>query len=56
LLRDTYELAAREPRIHKVFWFQLRDLEKDLLGPESTMGIFKLDGMAKPALEAFRGR
>jgi hypothetical protein len=56
LLRDTYELAAREPRIRKVYWFQLRDLEQDLLGPESTMGLFKLNGVARPALEAFRRR
>jgi polysaccharide biosynthesis protein PslG len=54
LLRETFALAAREPRIHRVFWFLLRDMEKDLLGPESTMGLFKYNGMARPALDAFR--
>ena len=54
LLRDTFELASGEPRIQRVFWFLLRDMEKDLLGPESHMGLFKFNGVAKPALEAFR--
>ena len=49
-------LARREPRIQKVFWFLLRDMEKDLLGPESSMGLFKHDGTPRPALEAFRLR
>ena len=56
LLRDTFALARREPRIQKVFWFLLRDMEKDLLGPESSMGLFKHDGTPRPALEAFRLR
>ncbi|MEO8352642.1 MAG: glycosyl hydrolase, partial [Chthoniobacteraceae bacterium] len=54
LLEETFELAGREPRIQRVFWFLLRDLEKDVLGPESTMGLFKTNGGAKPALEAFK--
>ena len=54
LLRDTYALVSSEPRIQKVFWFLLRDMKKDLLGPEGTMGLFKLNGVPKPALEAFR--
>lgn len=53
LVRDTYVTAAREPRIQRVFWFTLRDMEKDLLGPESSMGLFKHRGAPKPALEAF---
>lgn len=56
LLRDTFAAAAGEPRIQRVFWFLLRDTEKDILGPESTMGLFKRDGVARPALEAFRRR
>lgn len=56
LLQDTFELAGREPRIHRVFWFLLRDMKKDLLGPESSMGLFKYNGVAKPALDAFRRR
>ena len=54
LLQDTFELAGREPRIGRVFWFLLRDMAKDLLGPESTMGLFKHDGAARPALDAIR--
>lgn len=54
LLRDTFEMAGREPRIQRVFWFLLRDMEKDLIGPESTMGLFKYNGVARPALEALR--
>ena len=54
LLRDTYALVSGEPRIQKVFWFLLRDMKKDLLGPEGTMGLFKFNGVPKPALEAFR--
>jgi hypothetical protein len=56
LLQETFELAAREPRIQKVFWFLLRDMEKDLLGPESTMGLFKHDGTTRPALKSFSRR
>lgn len=53
LLKDTYELAGREPRIQRVFWFLLRDMAKDLLGPESSMGLFKYNGVPRPALEPF---
>ena len=53
LLSDTYEAAAKEPRVQKVFWFLLRDMEKDLVGPESSMGLFARQGKAKPALQAF---
>ncbi len=56
LLQDTFELAGHEPRIQRVFWFLLRDTEKDLIGPESTMGLFKYNGVAKHALEAFSRR
>ena len=56
LLKDTFEFAAREPRIHRVYWFLLRDMDKDLLGPESTMGLFKRNGTARPALDAFNRR
>lgn len=55
LLRDTMELAARERRIGRVFWFTLRDKERELLGPESSMGMFTFAGEAKPALDAFTG-
>lgn len=53
LLTDTFALAGTEPRIQRVFWFTLRDMEKDLLGPESSMGLFKYSGTRKPALETF---
>lgn len=53
LLAETYTLAAREPQIARVFWFMLRDLDKDLLGPESSMGLFQYGGRAKPAHAAF---
>lgn len=55
LLRDTYEKAAREPRIERVFWFTLRDLERDIVGPEASMGLFEFKGGAKPAFAAFVG-
>lgn len=55
LLSDTYRLARAEPRIKRVYWFLLRDMEGDLLGPEASMGIVKRDFTGKPALEAFRG-
>ena len=56
LLKETFEFAGREPRIHRVYWFLLRDMDKDLLGPESTMGLFKKNGTARPALDAFSRR
>lgn len=54
LLSATFNLAAREPRIHRVYWFLLRDMAKDLLGPESSMGLYKHNGTRKSALQAFR--
>jgi polysaccharide biosynthesis protein PslG len=53
LLAETFELARTEPQIQRVFWFTLRDMEKDLLGPESSMGLFKYSGARKPAVDAF---
>jgi polysaccharide biosynthesis protein PslG len=53
LLAETFALARAEPQIRRVFWFTLRDMEKDLLGPESSMGLFRYNGERKPALEAF---
>lgn len=54
LLATTYEMAKQEPRIQRVFWFLLRDMEKDLLGPEASMGLFSHSGRAKPAVNEFR--
>jgi hypothetical protein len=54
LLADTYTLAGAEPRIDRVFWFLLRDMKKDLLGPESSMGLFKVNGEHRPALKSFQ--
>ena len=54
LLADTFEAAKKEPAIQRVFWFLLRDMQKDLLGPEGSMGLFNYQGKPKPALEAFR--
>ena len=54
LLHETYDLARGEPRIQRVFWFLLRDMKKDLLGPESSMGLFRYDRSSRPSLEAFR--
>jgi len=53
LLLDSFKAAAEEPRIERVFWFLLRDMQKDLLGPEGSMGIFSYQGRPKPALQAF---
>jgi hypothetical protein len=53
LLTETFDLAGREPRLQRVYWFLLRDMQKDLLGPESTMGLFKYDGGARASLAAF---
>ena len=54
LLSDTYRLARTEPRIKRVYWFMLRDMENNLLGPEASMGIVKRDFTEKPVFEAFR--
>jgi polysaccharide biosynthesis protein PslG len=54
LLSATYEAAKQEPRLQRVFWFVLRDLQKDSLAAESTMGLYDFQGQPKPALEAFR--
>ena len=54
LLAEVYAAARKEARIQRVFWFVLRDLEKDVLGPEGSMGLFNFQGKPKPALEAFR--
>jgi polysaccharide biosynthesis protein PslG len=53
LLTETFALARTEPRIQRVFWFTLRDTEKDVLGPESSMGLYKYRGTRKPAVDAF---
>ena len=55
LLSDTYRVARTEPRIKRVYWFMLRDMENNLLGPEASMGIVKRDFTTKPVFEAFRG-
>jgi hypothetical protein len=54
LLAKTYRLAAEEPRIQRVFWFLLRDTVKDVLGPESTMGLYGFDGRAKQSAAEFQ--
>ncbi len=53
LLADTFKVTAKEPRIKRVFWFLLRDMQNDLLGPEGSMGLFRYQGKPKPALWAF---
>jgi len=53
LLADTFESASKETRIKRVFWFLLRDMQSDLLGPEGSMGLFSYQGRPKPALWAF---
>lgn len=53
LLAGTFEATAKEPRIKRVFWFLLRDMQNDLLGPEGSMGLFSYQGKPKPALRAF---
>jgi len=53
LLADTYKATAKEARIERVFWFLLRDMQNDLLGPEGSMGLFSYQGRPKPALQAF---
>ena len=54
LLSDTFAAARREPRVERVYWFLLRDMAKDLLGPEASMGVFAHDGRPRPALETLR--
>lgn len=54
LLFDSFKVAGEEPRIQRVFWFLLRDMQKDLLGPEGSMGLFSYQGRPKPALQAFQ--
>ena len=53
LLRDVFRAASSEPRIERVFWFLLRDTQKNILGPEGSMGLFSYQGRVKPALGAF---
>ena len=53
LLANTFEFAAKEPRIKRVFWFILRDMQNDLLGPEGSMGLFSYQGKPKPAFRVF---
>jgi hypothetical protein len=53
LLANTFEAAAKEPRIKRVFWFILRDMQNDLLGPEGSMGLFSYQSRPKPAFRAF---
>jgi GH35 family endo-1,4-beta-xylanase len=53
LLADTFEVTAKEPQIKRVFWFLLRDMQNDLLGPEGSMGLFSYQGKPKLALRAF---
>lgn len=53
LLRDSLRLTRAEPRIQRVHWFLLRDMEKDLLGPEGSMGIVTRNFQEKPAYHAF---
>lgn len=55
LLSDTFATVRREPRVERVYWFLLRDMAKDLLGPEGSMGLFSHDGRPKPALDAVVG-
>ena len=52
LLSDTFAFAAKEAGIQRVFWFMLRDMKKDLLGPEGSMGLFSYEGRPKQALDA----
>ncbi|MEO6434925.1 MAG: glycosyl hydrolase [Tepidisphaeraceae bacterium] len=54
LLSDSYALAAKEPGIDRLYWFTLRDFERDALGPEASMGLVTYDWKPKPAFEAFR--
>ena len=59
LLSETFKLARAEPRIRRVFWFMLRDMEINLLGPEATMGLVRRDlspRLAMTAFQAARGR
>jgi GH35 family endo-1,4-beta-xylanase len=53
LLAYTFEAASKEPQIKRVFWFLLRDMQNDLLGPEGSMGLFSYQGRPKPAFQAF---
>jgi len=54
LLSDAYTLASTEPGIDRLYWFTLRDLERDQLGPEASMGLLTHDWKTKPAFEVFR--
>ena len=53
-VRIPLRCRVMEPGVERVFWFLLRDMKKDLLGPEGSMGLFSYQGKPKPALQAFR--
>lgn len=54
LLRDAFAAAQHEPRIQRMFWFLLRDMRKDIVGPTSSMGLFSHQGEIKPAGRAMQ--
>jgi polysaccharide biosynthesis protein PslG len=54
LLADTFAATQKEPRIERIFWFLLRDMDRNLLGPEGSMGLFSFQGREKPALDVYR--
>jgi len=53
LLFDTFRVTRKEPRIHRVYWFLLRDTEENILGPEETMGIVTRKFEKRPAFFAY---
>ena len=54
LLTHAYRLAVAEPRIERLYWFTLRDLERDILGLESSMGLLTQNWERKPAFYAYQ--
>lgn len=53
-LRETFAALAGMPQVEKVFWFCLRDFDRDLVGPEASLGVYTLDLQPKPAVAALR--
>lgn len=54
LLADSFDALASIPQIGGAFWFCLADFEKDLVGPEASMGIVTRNLVKKPSFFAFQ--
>lgn len=53
-LTRLYRDMRAEKQVERIFWFKLRDMKKDLLGGEGSMGLLSHEGRRKPAYDAFK--